>query len=137
MPAGRPTAYSEELELQAIEYIEKFAMQGEQCTSMPSVVGLCKEIKVAKSTIYDWAKKNVGQFSDIVEQVNELQEFFLINGGLMGDLNPTITKLLLHKHGYHDKADNVHSGPNGGPLEVTTFSNLYGTKNGKPESEPE
>ena len=29
----------------------------------------------------------------------------LTNGGLAGQLNSTITKLMLTKHGYHDKAE--------------------------------
>ena len=29
-----------------------------------------------------------------------------------------LTKLVLGKHGYHDKMDNTHSGPNGGPIKT-------------------
>ena len=40
------------------------------------------------------------------------QEKDLINKGLTGDFNSTITKLILTKHGYSDKQDIDHSGIN-------------------------
>jgi len=33
------------------------------------------------------------------------QEFRLLNGGLLGDFNPAITKLALANHGYSEKQD--------------------------------
>ena len=34
-----------------------------------------------------------------------MQENRLLNGGLAGEFNASITKLLLYKHGYHEKAE--------------------------------
>jgi len=57
-----------------------------------------------------WASEGKGEFSDILEAINEKQELVTFNGSLLGDLNPTIAKLLLGKHGYHDKQDTTTEG---------------------------
>jgi hypothetical protein len=112
---GRPSEYSQEIVDQAWEYIENYA---EHEHAVPSVVGLCSVINRGKSTLYDWAKDPEKEFSDILEAIKEKQELVTFNKALKGDYNATIAKLLLGKHGYSDKQDNVHSGPEGGPIEV-------------------
>lgn len=114
MPAGRPTDYTDEIARQAWEYVEKFEEHGH---AVPSVVGLCKVINRARSTIYQWAEDKENQFADILQAINENQELVTFNKALKGDYNATIAKLLLGKHGYHDKSDQTLSGPNGGPIE--------------------
>jgi hypothetical protein len=46
------------------------------------------------------------------------QEFHLINKSLNSDINTTISKLILGKHGYHDKTDSTVSAPDGGPVAL-------------------
>jgi len=46
------------------------------------------------------------------------QERMLANGGILGDYNTAITKLLMSKHGYSDKVETAHTGPDGGPLQI-------------------
>jgi hypothetical protein len=108
----RPTDWSEEVEAQAWDYVDNFAEHGH---AIPSVVGLCKVLNRGKSTIYDWAKDDAKGFSDILNAINENQELVTFNKALTGDYNATIAKLLLGKHGYHDKADTNlnHSGEMG------------------------
>lgn len=108
---GRPTKWSEELEAKALEYVKNWQNTGKDV--VPSIVGLCSYINVAKSTIYKWADENKGNFSDIVSQINESQEQFLVGGGLKGDYNASIAKLMLTKHGYHDKVDNNNTSSDG------------------------
>lgn len=99
---GRPTSFTDELQEEAWQYIEDYQSHGHE---IPSLVGLCKVIKRAKSTIYDWAKRDDNDFSDILEAINEAQQLVLINKGLTGDFNSNIAKLVLGKHGFHDKQD--------------------------------
>jgi hypothetical protein len=100
---GRPTTFGSGVQEDAWAYIDNFnTVHGHQ---IPSVVGLCKVIKRAKSTIYDWAKRDDNEFSDILEAINEAQQLELINKGLSGDFNSNIAKLVLGKHGFHDKQD--------------------------------
>lgn len=101
--AGRPTKCTPELIEQARDYVLTYSEVHEHI--IPSIVGLCRVLGVAKSSIYLWAAAENNEFSDIVEEINEYQHHDLVNGGLKGDLNPTITKLLLAKHGHSDKVD--------------------------------
>lgn len=111
----RPTEYSKELEIKAREYIESFESNSD---SIPSVVGLCKVINRARSTVYKWADEDDKKFSDILSELKEAQELALLNKGLSGEFNSTITKLILTKHGYSDKQETELSGVNGKPIEV-------------------
>ena len=67
--------------------------------------------------VYRWAEDEGKEFKDILGQINNDQELVTFNKSLTGEYNATIAKLLLGKHGYHDKADNTVSGPNGKPIE--------------------
>lgn len=101
--AGRPTNWSEELEEQAWNYVNKgWETEGH---AVPSLVGLCSIINRSRTCIYDWAKQPDKQFSDILKAINEKQEMTALNQGLFGNYNSNIVKLLLGKHGYHDKQD--------------------------------
>ena len=79
---------------------------------IPSIVGMCRYVGVARSTLFLWKKDNRNeQFSDYFEQCLENQEEKLLNGGLGGDFNPAITKMILTKHGYSDKIEQAHTSP--------------------------
>lgn len=101
---GRPSKL-EECKEPAMKYLEgDYAIDG---GVIPTVAGLACYLGVSRSSVNKWAveDKSEGGFSDIVEGILSMQEFKLVNGGLKGDYNPTIAKLLLTKHGYTDKAE--------------------------------
>ena len=103
MAGGRPTSWSKELEDKAWEYVN--GGWREAGHAVPMVVGLCVYIERSKSIIYDWEKDESKQFSDILKEIKSAQELELFNKSLTGDYNPTMSKLLLTKHGYSDKVD--------------------------------
>lgn len=107
MPGGRPTQYTKEMGEKAQQYLsdDKTVNYESRGHAIPSIVGLCRILNVARSTLYLWAKDKDHEFSDILENSNELQELVLINGSLKNELNPTIAKLALGKHGYSEKQD--------------------------------
>lgn len=114
---ARPTKCTPELIELAREYLTEYKdIHGHV---IPSIVGLCRILGVAKSSIYLWAEVENSEFSDIVEEVNEYQHHDLVNGGLLGDLNSNIVKLILGKHGYSDKQDTQLTGAQGGPVAIT------------------
>ncbi|HGJ5882038.1 DNA-packaging protein [Arsenophonus sp.] len=76
---------------------------------IPSLAGLACYLGIARSTLYEYQKINL-EFSDILEAILSLQENKLINKGLIGDFNASVTKLILTKHGYSDKQEIEHSG---------------------------
>lgn len=121
MPAGRPTEYTPELLKKAKKYLADCKDETEQqviglsvkgtelyknklIVNLPSIEGLARYLNVHRDTLYEWEKEHE-EFSDILEAVRAEQAERLINNGLSGDYNPTITKLMLTKHGYSDKTE--------------------------------
>jgi len=109
---GRPKELNDAILKKAEEYVNGAYATDEL---VPTIVGLALYIDKRRQTIYEWAKENP-KFSDIVGKVLEKQERGLLKGGLMGDYNASISKLMLTKHGYSDKVESEISGPGGGPL---------------------
>ena len=136
---GRPTKYSPKMLAAAREYISACEDQDVQAVkqaneekgyemyenklkvNLPTIEGLATHLDVNRDTLYAWAKEEA-EFSDILEALKEKQAGRLINNGLSGDYNPTITKLFLSKHGYVDKTE--HTGEGGGPIAFTGLEKL-------------
>jgi len=103
MPVGRPTDYNESILEKANNYLENYKDEGDV---IPSIAGLACVLKIARSTIYDWAKQEDKKaFSDILDDILSKQERVLMNKGLDGEFNSAIVKLALGKHGYSDKQE--------------------------------
>ncbi len=114
MPAGRPTKLTPEAIEKAIDYINGGY---EACgDSIPSHVGIALLLNIATSTLYKWANEDSEEFSSILESCRQKQHQLLIGKGLSGDFNPSIAKLVLGKHGYHERQE--HTGPDGQPMQV-------------------
>lgn len=102
-PGGRPTKYTDELLEKAYYYLENFK---EFEDVIPSHIGLALHLRIRTSTVYDWAKQEgKKEFSDILDAIMKTQHQILISKGLSGDFNSNIAKLVLGKHGYHEKTD--------------------------------
>ena len=107
---GRPTKYSDEIQAKADAYVDGgFAEAGDV---VPSLAGLAVEIGLTRETLYQWQKEKP-RFSDTLARLRWLQERLSLNGGLKGDMNSTIVKLLLANHGYSDKLEQAHTSPDG------------------------
>jgi hypothetical protein len=105
---GRPTDYGPGILELTRDYLSNYPNFGD---AIPSIAGLSTFLKIARSTIYEWAKhEDKKEFSDILEDILSDQERTLINKGLKGEFNSTITKLALGKHGYKDNADVTSGG---------------------------
>ena len=121
MPGGRPTKYNKEILEKSNYYLENFEEYGDK---IPSIIGLSLVLDVSDETIQNWRKqKDKKEFFGILEKISKKQHQVLINKGLDGDFNANICKLVLGKHGYHDKQDTTLGGSGGGPIEIkeTTF----------------
>jgi len=114
MAAGRPTKYNKAMLDKARGYLNHYEDCGD---AVPTAAGMACELSVNKSTLYEWAKHHE-DFSDTLDRMQSIQERKLSSGGLTGDFQPTIAKLMLANHGYHEKLDSQISGPNGGPMRV-------------------
>jgi len=115
MPAGRPTKYTQELLDKCYAYLDQWRELGDM---IPSHEALQEYIGISSTCLYDWAKaEDKKEFSDILEQILIKQRRELINKGLSNDFNSNITKLVLGKHGYHEKQDQNIGGQPGNPIE--------------------
>ena len=106
MARGRPTSYNPSTVAKAVSTYVKLRQQK---LLLPTIEGLAVHLSVARDTLYEWAKQHE-DFSDILEALMAAQADQLVNNGLVGVYNSTITKLMLTKHGYTDKQDITSGG---------------------------
>ncbi len=125
---ARPTEYSKDVVNDATAYLECFNVEQSEREGLtnqeviPSIVGLCRYINRARSTVYKWiGEEGKEPFSDIVSAIGETQEIRLLSGGLSGGYNPMITKLILSKHGYAEKTE-VDNKSSDGSMSPNTYS---------------
>ena len=108
MPAGRPSKLTPELIQAARNYIDKDKWK-DAGHVIPSVMGLIEVLNTVNSTFYNWiGNKDLPgskELMEVLETIKEKQHRLLIEKGLMNDWNSNIVKLVLGKHGYHDKQD--------------------------------
>jgi hypothetical protein len=84
---------------------------------IPSIAGLAVVLGKSRETLHKWGRE-IPQFSDILSTLLADQEQLLLNNGLAGTFNSSITKLALGKHGYSEKQETALTGADGGPVEV-------------------
>lgn len=120
-PIGRPSKYDDAVQKIAEDYCDNYTNYGDV---VPTVVGLALAMDVATNTVYNWANEDNPDFLRIFTRVEQLQHKGLVNGGLLGDFNPAIAKMMLTKHGYTDsqKVDHTTNGKDIAP----SFATLYG-----------
>jgi hypothetical protein len=81
-----------------------------QRVNLPTVEGYALHEKIARSAIYRWID-DYPEFKDTIDILLNAQKQRLVNSGLSGHYNPTITKLMLcTNHGMSDKQQTEHSG---------------------------
>lgn len=79
---------------------------------VPSVAGLACYLGKSREAMYEYGRNNK-DFSDTLESIKTMQENKLINKGLTGEFNATITKLMLSNHGYSEKQEIDHQSSDG------------------------
>jgi len=124
MPAGRPEDdYSTQVEM-GWEYLTKFEGLKEVIPTVAGYAQYCRTsgFPVSRDTIY-----RRSEFSDIIDQIHEIQEHKLIAGGLSGDYHPRFAQFLLAaKHNYVETKG--VSGKDGGPIALIDMSSDDGTE---------
>ena len=98
---ARSTKYSQEIVEKAQHYLDNYE---EYDHKIPSSAGLSLVLGLSRETLRLWSKdEDKKEFMGILEAINQKQECVLLDNGLDGTFNSTITKLVLGKHGYHDR----------------------------------
>ena len=99
-PVGPPSKWNESIITKARHYLANYQDYGK---NIPTVARLSQVLNISRDRIYKWAQqKDKKELKYILSELKCIQEAELLENGLTGDYNPTITKLLLSKHGYHD-----------------------------------
>ena len=118
---GRPSEYKEEYIKEADvylsacqdEYEEFHKTRGPQSNgyerlvkvNLPTIEGFALMLGVNKTSLYEWEKKNP-MFSNALDKIRTEQQKRLVEGGLSGDYNSTIAKLILSaNHGMKEKTE--------------------------------
>lgn len=119
---GRPPKYSKKILIKTREYIDSCVDEEKQIVrqansekgyemydyklkvNLPTIEGLALYLGIVKSTVFDWEKK-YEEFSNLVEELRAKQAKVLLENGLSGEYNSTITKLILSKHGYREQLE--------------------------------
>jgi len=99
---GFVTTYNGDTLTEAVQYVSGGYSELDQ--EVPTTAGLARHLKCCRMTLNAWRKAHPA-FNDIMEEMSAEQEVKLINGGLSSKYNYAITKLMLARHGYHDKVD--------------------------------
>lgn len=100
--SGRPTKFTPSILTKCQEYL---AGGYKELGIVPSLPSLSLYLNLSHDTRNTWLRLHP-EFRAIVEDVKDLQHAILLHGGLTGALNPTITKLILGKHGYSERVEN-------------------------------
>lgn len=117
--------YSQEMLEMATDYLANFIKYGDV---IPSIEGLAVHLSVARKTLYNWSKdEEKAPFLHILDMILAKQAQLSLNSGLTGDFNSSIAKLILGKHGYHDKQDVEQSGE----LKITEIKRTIVEPEGK------
>lgn len=138
---GRPTKYSVEMVKGVRKYIascddevfEFWKTRGEKSDSyerklkvkLPTMQGLALFLQVNTDTLVEWGKIHT-EFSVTLKDLMALQAQRLVAGGLSGDYNPMITKLILSaNHGMKERVDNTTDDkPLDAPVTINNFKSL-------------
>lgn len=107
---GRHTKYNADMQAAADAYVNGGFVDCKDV--VPSRAGLACELSVSRNTLTNWGEEHA-QFLSTLEKIDHVQERISLSGGLRGDLNSTIVKLLLANHGYSDKQAVDHRSPDG------------------------
>lgn len=97
---------------EAYERAQDYLQNGWGGDAVPSISSLALHVKHPRMTIYKW--RNVYQeWAQVFETILAMQERELINKGLRGEFNPTITMRMLCRHGYAEKVESDHTSSDG------------------------
>jgi len=108
-PVGRPSSYKPEYCQQMLEFFDRYYTQKKngktEAVDFPSVAGFARKIKVAKSTLYEWAKHHP-EFSNVLSQCKDIQEDILLSNSLKGSYHAAFAQFLLkNTHNFKDRTE--------------------------------
>lgn len=118
MAGGRPTAYKQNM---ADEIISLMA-------SGLSLTASAADLGVHRDTLYEWERTNP-EFSDAIKLARGKRQLFLERRLLSAVDGPVVTSSIFALKNaapddWRDRQSLEHTGPNGGPIEVTRIERV-------------
>lgn len=127
---GKPTKLTAEVVAKGHEYLQVWALLGVEL--IPTAPGLALHVGVSSRSCYSWESEPDKsplheQWFEVMRQMRDQQHQLLLAGGLGGKFNSNIAKLVLTKHGYHDRVQTDVNNPDGRleakPVDLSGLSN--------------
>jgi hypothetical protein len=114
IPLGRPRI---EVTPEMLEAGRQYLLEGfeQQKEVVPTHAGLGCWLGISKTMVYELQARDA-DFMNLCSDIKTKQETMLVSGGLRGDHNPTICKLVLSKHGYSETL--THAGDPENPIQT-------------------
>jgi len=101
---ARPTKYNDDMQAKADDYLDNYGDEKGRNSVVPTIAELSLVLDISDSTFYLWRDK-YDEFSRTLDRIMKTQEVGLVNKGLRNQINPTISKLMLHNHEYSDRME--------------------------------
>ena len=145
---GRPSDYKPEFVEKAKEYLAECVdspevalgekngiveprLTGRTKVKLPTVQGLALYLHTSTSAIHAWSKEHE-EFHEALNEILQKQHDKLAEGGLSGNYNSTIAKLLLSSnHGHRERSDLTSDDK---PMTMNTLLTNLNDKDNKGES---
>lgn len=137
-PVGRPSKYTTDMPKRVVEYVDSCVdevydyhkTQGMTSNTferrlrvnIPTLEGLATYLGVNRDTLQEWRKEHK-EFSVSFDYLLREQAQKLMVGGLSGDYNPTIAKLILSAN--HGMKERVDATTDDKPLPANTTINNF------------
>lgn len=113
---ARPTKYDPKM----VNEVYKYANGGYiACNdAIPSRAGLACELQVSLNSLKNW-EREYPEFLSALAHLDAMQHRTTLSGGIRGDMNATICKLVLANHGYSEKQQTDHTSSDGTMTPIT------------------
>lgn len=102
MPRHRPKLYTEEIKLKLFTNLYEWSKNPDSFT----IKQWCKESEIYFQRLDEWQQNNA-DFKELYKKAVDNCEVNLSLGGLKGDLQPTIAKVALSRHGWVEKSEST------------------------------
>lgn len=101
---GRPTEYTSDMTKKGYEYLSNIGTEKGNKNELPTKAKLAKHLGIWRQRIDTWCSLHY-EFADMVEELMQQQEDYLIQRGLTRKYSSSITRLILGKHGYKEQVE--------------------------------
>ncbi|HJE62537.1 MAG TPA: DNA-packaging protein [Alcaligenes faecalis] len=140
---GRPTKLTLKTIKAAEEYIAGFEPFDPDDKRLPKREDLALHLGIGRTTLYEWTRdeNTPARFLNVLDRLDMMQASRLIDRGLDGTYNATITRMLLGKVGYEEKSIVDHRSGDGtmtpkdppAPLIIELVAQPFPEDHGKDE----